>query len=242
MIRPGLVSVTFRQLLPVEVADLAAACELEAIEWGGDVHAPTEAAAREIRKITEDRGLVSAAFGSYWRAEGEFGATLETAIALNAPTIRVWAGSTGSAETAHRRKVIDALYQACAMAASAGVTISLEFHAGTLTDTLDSTLSLVGEVGHPALRLYWQPVPQRSHSVRLHELQAMLPLLSNLHVFQWTKPREETLRHALAEGEAEWREYLAEAAGDRFALLEFVPNDDPAILSSEAATLRRWLV
>lgn len=235
----GLVSITYRQLPPAEIVRVAVAAGLEAIEWGGDVHVPTVAAAREVRKLTEDAGLSVAAYGSYWRANGPFEETAEIAATLGAPTVRVWAGSKGTAgsDDAHRAQVVEALRQACEYR----TTISLEFHGGTLTDTLDSTLRLVQEIDHPALGLYWQPVPDRPHAERLEELKAVLPHLTNLHVFQWTKPEAVILRHPLAEGEAEWPDYLRVAEGDRFALLEFVPNDDPNLLSREAATLRRWL-
>ena len=40
MIGSSLCSVTFRALTPEEVLELAARAELDAIEWGGDVHVP----------------------------------------------------------------------------------------------------------------------------------------------------------------------------------------------------------
>ena len=47
----------------------------------------------------------------------------------------------------------------------------------------------------------------------------------------------------LREGEEAWRAYLAEAreAGDLFALLEFVRDDDPRQMLADAAALRSWL-
>jgi len=242
-IRPGLVSITYRALSPSEIVWLAREANLEGIEWGGDVHVPTVTTAREVRTLTEDAGLAVAAYGSYWRARGDFEEVAEIAATLGAPTIRVWGGDKGTKDSdqTHRAQVVNALHQACEIASQNGQTVSLEFHAGTLTDTLDSTLRLVQEVGHPALRLYWQPAPNRPHAERQEELKAVLPQLTNLHVFQWTKPEASVLRHALEEGAAEWPDYLKAANGDRFALLEFVPNDDPDLLNREAATLRRWL-
>lgn len=241
MIRSGLVSVTFRRLAPKEIVALATSCGLEGIEWGGDVHVCDAPAAREVRLMTEDAGLTVAAFGSYWRATGAFEPVLETASTLGAPTVRVWAGSSGSADETDRKRVVDALHKACEGAVVAGMTVSLEYHGGTLTDTLDSTLRLVREVDHPALRLYWQPAPDRPHADRVAEVRAVLPWLSNLHVFQWSRLGDETLRHPLEDGGQEWPDYLRVARGDRFALIEFVPGDNPAVLPAEAGTLRRWL-
>ncbi|MGB3374337.1 MAG: sugar phosphate isomerase/epimerase, partial [Microbacterium sp.] len=65
---------------------------------------------------------------------------------------------------------------------------------------------------------------------------------SAVHVFSWW-PRAERLR--LHERDALWRALFAAAsavpAPPRDALLEFVPDDDPALLVAEAATLRGWL-
>src|SRR5690625_6345640 len=38
MLRPGICSVTYRDLPPEEIVPLAAEAGLECIEWGGDVH------------------------------------------------------------------------------------------------------------------------------------------------------------------------------------------------------------
>lgn len=244
MLRPGLVSVTFRQLKPEAIVPLAAECGLEAIEWGGDVHVPpgNRMRARDVRQMTWDAGLQVAAYGSYWRATDQgIGEVLETADDLEAPTVRVWAGSHGSTDTSpeERTRVVNALRDACNRAKP---TISLEYHAGTLTDSLESTLRLVDEVDHPNLRLYWQPVPERPLETLLAEVDAVRPHLSNVHVFQWARPQQETIRHPLSDGEATWPVLLGHVANvPRFALLEFVPGDDPSLLPAEAATLRRWL-
>jgi 3-dehydroshikimate dehydratase len=49
MIHPGLVSVTFRKLTPVEVAGLVKKGGLKSIEWGGDIHVPHGDLARRAR-------------------------------------------------------------------------------------------------------------------------------------------------------------------------------------------------
>jgi len=67
---------------------------MRAIEWGGDVHVPTGdlAGAREVAARCGDAGIAVEAYGSYFRASGEFGPVLETAVALGAPRVRVRAG------------------------------------------------------------------------------------------------------------------------------------------------------
>ena len=58
MIKPGLVSITFRNLSVQEISGLAAKSGLVGIEWGGDVHVPhgDVGAARKVRKLTVDAG------------------------------------------------------------------------------------------------------------------------------------------------------------------------------------------
>src|SRR4051812_49693737 len=106
-LRTGLVSVTFRALGPQQVVELVRQANLDAIEWGGDIHVPhgDTARAREVRTMTLDAGLAVAAYGSYYRAAVSdadglpFARVLETAVALEAPTIRVWAGNKASADS-----------------------------------------------------------------------------------------------------------------------------------------------
>ena len=115
MIYSGLCSVTFRNLFPEQVAELVAQAGLDGIEWGGDVHVPTSdlAHAGKVQRLTHEHGLRVASYGSYYRLvaseEGKqpFEWTLETAVALGAPEIRVWAGAVRSAEASapYRRRV-----------------------------------------------------------------------------------------------------------------------------------------
>ena len=107
--RAGLVSVTFREAPAEQVARWVEESGLEGIEWGGDVHAPAGdlTTATRLRALMDGAGLATSAYGSYYRfgdidafrAEGPgFSATLDTAEALGAPIIRVWAGREPSSE------------------------------------------------------------------------------------------------------------------------------------------------
>lgn len=248
----GLVSVTFRALTPAQVLDAAVAAGLTGIEWGGDIHVPHGdlATAREVRRRTQDAGLVTASYGSYYKAgpepdpQGEplFEAVLETAVSLGAPNIRVWAGRSGSTASApsERRAVVEDLARITGLARSAGIGVSLEFHGGTLTDTAASAVSLMREVGPCAPSLYWQPPASRTVEENLADLKAVSPFLSNLHVFHWSGME----RRPFAEGVADWTRYLDFAGRSGFAgwlLFEFVRDDDPEQLVRDAQALKRIL-
>ena len=251
-ILPGLVSVTFRKLSPAEIVALAQRAGLVGIEWGGDIHAPHGdiPRAHEARKLTLDAGLRIAAYGSYYRAGGgapdnpDFARVLDSAVALGAPTIRVWPGGVGSAklDADGRKRVVDDLIRIADLAAPAGVSISTEFHDGTLTDTNDSARRLLAETPHPNLFTYWQPHNGEPTPECVDGLRAILPRVSNVHVFHWWPTAAE--RHPLAAGAARWAEFFRELAplpDTRFALLEFVRDDAEAAFFEDAATLREWL-
>lgn len=252
MIRPGLCSVTLRALGAPAVVRLAAEAGLECLEWAGDAHVPPGdlAAARRARELTEQAGLAVASYGSYLRFEGadekvraEGGAVLAAARELGAPRIRVWAGSTGSADVPapERARIARRLQEFADLAGAHDIEVGLEFHGRTLTDEISSTLRLLGEVDRANLRSYWQPPQGMPEAEALETLRRALPHLSTLHVFSWW-PRSERL--PLSARAELWRQafaMVAAAGGEHDALLEFVPEDDPSLLRSETATLRELL-
>jgi len=249
MIRTGLVSITFRQLAPREIVDLVARAGLEGIEWGGDVHVPhgEVGLAETVGRMTREAGLAVAAYGSYYRVgEGmeAFEPVLKTAISLGAPLIRVWAGHRGSADAddAFRAAVVDDSRRIADLAGAVGVRIAYEYHGHSLTDTEGSTVALLRAVDHENVGCYWQPPRGLTTAECLDGLDAIAPWLSNVHVFTWHPETSERL--PLAEGEASWAQYLQHIAavdGERYALLEFVRDNDPENLPADAETLVEWL-
>lgn len=249
MIRPGLCSVTFRELDVATVVDHAAAAGLQCIEWAGDVHVPPgdAQAAERARALTEQAGLAVASFGSYLRFVGSdeevrLGgeAVLASARALGAPRIRVWASRTGSADASAEERTLVArrIREFADRAAAHGLEVGLEFHGRTLTDEIGSTLRLLDEVGRENVLSYWQPHQDMPAPEALETLQQVLPRTSTIHVFSWWPGHE---RLALSERSELWEQVfalLAAEGSDRDALLEFVPRDDPALLRREADTLR----
>jgi sugar phosphate isomerase/epimerase len=242
----GLVTITFRKLSPREVVELAGECGLIALEWGGDVHVPPGdvANAREVARLTADAGLSVHAYGSYVRLGEDDAATfppvIETAAALGAPSIRVWAGRRGSAaaDSDYRRRVVDATVAFAEIARRSGIDVCYEFHRDTLTDTDESAVDLLRAT---EIRSLWQPPHERTLEQNLASLRTMLPWLGHVHVFHWPTPGE---RVPLADGAERWRAYLKLLKQERREvplLLEFVRGDDPDQLRADAATLRGWI-
>jgi 3-dehydroshikimate dehydratase len=170
---------------------------------------------------------------------------LETAVTLGAPLIRVWAGRKGtdSADAAYFNQVVEDSQRIADLAAEAAVPVVYEFHRETLTDTNAAARMLLEAVDHPNIRSYWQPPRGLSVEENLAGLDAVLPWLAGLHVFNWHRTTYERL--PLAGAGADWLRYLekAESSGrDLYALIEFVRGDAPEQFLEDAGMLKSWLI
>ena len=254
MIQSGLASITFRDLSVKQIITLVCRAGLDGIEWGGEVHVPHGDldTARIVGELTRKAGLVVTSYGSYYRAwESEhaglsFESVLETALALQTRTIRVWAGAKGTADSdaQYRANVVADLQRIARLAEAQEIHIALEHHKNTLTDETLTAMQLIEEADVGNLRLYWQP-PLGADAEQCEEsLGTFLPYLANLHVFHWALEDGERIRLPLAKGIAPWRRYvnIVNATGrDHFALIEFVRGDTPEQFLSDAETLKAIL-
>ena len=257
MIHLGLCSLTLGHLPPVEVVALCKETGLSHIEWWGrdNGHVPMGdvATAASVGEMTRDAGLTIPTYGSYY-AVGEsdeqapaFDAVLKTAVALGAPAIRVWAGTKGTdtVTPAERKAVIDDAKRIADLCAEQGINAIFEYHQNTLTDSSASTVALADALQHPSLFFGWQPPTGMPVSQRVEGLQALLPRLATLHVFNWTKDDAgHFVRHPLDEAMDEWRSYFDLVAGtgrDHPALLEFVQGNSVEQFKADAKTLTRLL-
>jgi sugar phosphate isomerase/epimerase len=255
---PGLVSITFRAESPRRIIEACRSCGLIAIEWGGDVHVPPGdlETARSVGNATREAGLRVAAYGSYYRFEDvtgtrpdhDPGTVLDTAEAVGATVVRVWAGRRGSAETPPeaRAAIVAAARALGERAAGRGLVLAFEYHRNTLTDTAESARALLDEIAHPAVRSLWQPPVGWSTDATEASLRSILPYLSHIHCFSWG-PGGSADRRPLVEGTDAWLRYLRTAVSlglsersELPVLLEFVPGDDLSLIGREAQTLRRW--
>ncbi len=248
---PGLCSVTLRQCSPREVVDVCMKAGLRAIEWGGDIHVPHGDAvrAREVARLCAEEGIDILSYGSYFRMDPEcsspdFRAVLDAAVALGAKTIRVWAGGRPSAEMdrAYRERLVAECRRIGAIAEFAGCEVGVEYHRNTATDSNEAAAAFAAEVGHPAVRSYWQPREQCDFATRMAGLQMVLPVLCHLHVYHWCA--NPVVREPLSSGADEWRQYLAAVQGAgraTGAFLEFVQDDDPARVVRDARALLSML-
>lgn len=236
--KSGLVSVSFRKLSVEEIVDLCVKCGLQEIEWGGDIHVPLGdlAAARKAADCTRQAGLAVGCYGSYVHMTADeretFPTLVETARALGAPMIRVWAGNK---EDYDQDEIVESTRMLCDMAPD--MLITFEFHGGTLTCNAESGSRLMAAIDRPNARCQWQPPIHMTEAECLASIEMMRPWLGNVHVFSWEFP----LRLPLIAHESRWKKYLAQLAGDRTALMEFVCDDNPDNLITDAAVFQGWL-
>lgn len=242
--KTGIVSVTFRQLAVDEIIKLVKQAGMDGIEWGSDIHCPPGDIknAKRIAELMEENSLETISYGSYYKlgTGDDFDCFLNTAIALKAPNIRVWAGVKNS-EDANEEYYNDCVNDAksiCDKASAFGISISFEYHGGSLTNTQASVNRLINEMGKNNIFTYWQPLANTNYTQNLINIKELSSKskLKNIHIYHWGN--EERL--PLLSGEEIWRSYLKAAQKDANAvLLEFVKDDSPMQFLEDAEVLRR---
>jgi len=247
--KTGLTSVTFREKSVQEIIALAKEATLDGIEWGGDVHCPAGEidTAKEIKRRCDEAQLEIFSYGSYYKGqEGEdFLPVLQTAVALNAPVIRIWAGRM-SPETITEEyfdQLIKNIQDACDAALKENITLGLEYHRRSMTQTKEGAMKLIQAVDRKNLKTYWQPNPEVTFDEHIQELKTIADHLVAMHVFNWD---ETNTRYLLEEGEGikKWKKYVACVRGsgiDLPLILEFVKEDKTESFMCDAVSLRTIL-
>lgn len=246
----GLCSVTLRALPPECVVSYARAAELHRVEWGADIHAPAGDPDRlaEVRELSIGGGLLVCSYGSYFRAGchplEDVRAAIRAATLLGTDRVRIWAGDTGSVDADAQTwdRTTRAVQDAASAAQDEGCLLAFEFHGGTLTDTPHSALELLERVDRSNVSTYWQPPVDVPAELAIEGLQALIGVVSAVHIFSWWPG---TTRVPVADRPDLWTaalDLVGTQDRDIDLLLEFVPDDDPALLAREAATVRGWIV
>lgn len=247
--KSSLTSITFRKKSIEEIVALVRSSGLDAIEWGGDVHvAPGDKeAAQKALRLTRESGLEISAYGSYYRCkpEEDFTPVLESALRLETPIIRVWAGAgfafSKDCPPDDRLRFTEKLADNVRQAKEAGCIVATEYHGNTLTDTLASTQQLLSDI--PDLYTYWQPRTRPTIPVaeNISDLEQLGKRVVNVHTFYWD---DNAVRHPLKDNAETWLTYLrtAEKCTDaKYAAIEFVKDDLDSQLLEDAQVLRTLL-
>lgn len=245
MLVPGIVSATFKTQSVDYVIASALESGLRAVEWSENHHIKKGnlSFARETADKTVSAGLEIAGYGSYYRLgeRMEIRESLDTASALGCKSMRIWAGSRPSSSLTReeREAFLEELAEAVLTASGYGISLNLEWHKNTLTDTNESGLDVLERIRSPYLGTLWQPTQALSFEERKKGLEMIRPYLSYLHVYYW----DESGRRPLSEGVNHWREYFSLLDGNKkyYALLEFVLGDSREQLKEDAEVLKRLI-
>lgn len=243
MYQIGLVSISFRKLSPEEVVQAMVNAGLKYVEWGSDVHAPCTDTERleQIVALQEKYGVTCCSYGTYFRLGvtpiEELPDYIRAAKRLGTTILRLWAGrkSPDKFTPEEKEELFDQCRQAAKLAEEAGVTLCMECHRNTYTETQEGALELMQAVNSPAFRMYWQPSQALTIEGNVEYIRLLKPYIDHLHVFHWANE----VHYPLSVGEENWKAYFPEFSGDRGALLEFMPDNRVESLPTEADTLRR---
>ena len=238
----GLCSISFRDKKPEEILKEMQKCGLNFIEWGSDVHAPKDDV-KNIEKIVELQkkyGIICSSYGTYFKIgvtpEEELEGYINAAKILGTDILRLWCGNKNSEEYSveEKSKLFEECKRLSAIAKKHNVTLCVECHGGTYTNTEKSALELMDKVNSPSFSMYWQPQQFMSFEDNISYACNISPFVKHIHVFNWEKEK----RFSLADGIDTWKEYLKNFAGVKTLLLEFMPDDNINSLNTESDALK----
>ena len=243
--RLGLVSISFRQHTPREIAKAARDAGLTAIEWGSDVHAPPRDAEAldAIVNLQKEYSLSCASYGTYFRLGetplDELFDYIAAAKHIGTHVLRLWCGTKSGAEytTAEKENLFLQCKKAAEIAAKENVILCMECHKSTYTQSLPHVIELIKVVNSSHFRMYWQPFQWQEIEQNIAYAKAIAPYTHHVHVFHWKGKQ----RLSLEDGIDEWRNYLGLLPPPRTLLLEFMPDDRLQTLPHEVHILKKLI-
>lgn len=238
----GLVSVSFRSHTPEEILKAMKHTGLQCIEWGSDVHAPCDDLSRleNLAKLQAEYGITCCSYGTYFRLGttpiAELPQYIRAAKILGTDILRLWCGNKNSEDytPAEKAQLFQECKNAAVLAEQAGVTLCMECHNNTYTNTKEGAYELMQAVNSPAFRMYWQPNQFRTFAENISYATMLAPYSLHLHVFNWQGNEKYPLHLA----QEVWKAYLNCFNSEKTLLLEFMPDDKIETLEQEATTLK----
>lgn len=196
--RVGLCTIANKDRSVESVMDVAADAGCDGIElWGKEPHLGdgSTTTCRELRAAAERRSLEIPVYGSYLRpGTDSFAARadseLRIAADLGASLIRVWAGEMEYQDrtTDHWNRTVSDLERLSERAGERGLGVTVERHAGTLTNSTDGARAVIDAVDSDHCGLNWQPSFDHSSGDVETDAATLAPLSNNVHIQALAEP------------------------------------------------------
>src|SRR5690606_19930262 len=174
----------------------------------GEVAAGEAARAEGGRITAVSPGIFKGAADDETAIRRELDDTLPRAIELAArfdcPLVIVFGFERYASEPEHNRvRVMRAFEEAAIQAADAGMTVAVENEPDFWVDRSVPAAAMLREIGHPALKLNWDPANLHwgGHRPTRADFAAVRPHLANLHVKDYAPGRPEAPWFPVGEGE-----------------------------------------
>ena len=241
----GMTSLTLCECEIENVIKHAKEAELKGIEWGvceKHVSLDNNNNVEKIKRLSKESGIEIFSLGSYCYMEKieECEKNIKTAILLNAPVIRVWAGvkAPSDCDDAYIKTIVSNTRYMADIAKEHGIKIGFEYHNHSLTENAESAINLIKKIDRENVGLYWQPNHNLSAEENVVERDAVLPYcVGNLHIQNFTpddgyKP--------LAEIKEDLLLYFNDIKSRNYNLMiEFVKDSTPDNLFEDAKQLKK---
>lgn len=243
----GMTSLTLKSYKIEDVIKYAKTAGLEGIEWGeSENHMPLcdSKRAELIKKLSKDWDIEIFSYGSYCAMQNKecCDMTLETAIMLGAPIIRVWAGRVSPEDVSKEEydNIISCTRYMANKAFKYNIKIGFEYHRGTLTQESASAVQLIKHIDMKNVGLYWQPFSNLTVEENFSSLKEVQPyLIGNLHIHNHN---EKYGYQPLADINSDLRKFFGDIKDSSYNLLiEFVCNSCVENLMNDARLLRTIL-
>lgn len=241
----GLCTISNTEARVETVLKQAGAAGYDGIEiWGKDhVGDGSRERCRAIADRAAELDLDVFVYGSYLRPgvdEYEDSVEQELSIAenLGADRIRIWAGDQeyDDCSDTHWTDVVTDLQDLTERAAKAGLEVTVERHAGTVTNTLQGARQLIETIDDEHCRLNYQPIFTVHAEQLLEEAAVLAPLSNNVHL-QAVPTQGGDDRCLLSDAYFDVEAVLAPFLDGEFdgsVNVEFVPPDMPYMEAIEA--------
>lgn len=250
----GLCTISSKEDSVENIARIAAQAGAHGVEIWGDGHVASGSLdrCREIASIVSEHDLSIPVYGSYLRPGGcDFDDQLSTEIkiaeTLGADFIRVWAGEQEyqNCTDEHWERTVSDLERLGNAADEAGIAVTVERHAGTVTNRTEGAARLIDQAGQSVVGLNWQPLFEHDAETILEDVEELADRTNNVHM-QATYERGTSERCALADAYFDVESILRtlERAGfDGYVELEFVTERAAyeAVVTADIAFLRSLL-